>query len=171
MRTAPLASISSWFLTGFILLMVVSCSANLAPPFDKKVADGLDAVNIEIMTLFATTSQGTNKDTFPSREEKYNSVIGKLDALALSAGARPIPKNSVTQAINHLLDERQGKPLADQGSTPPDAYSINKISETITEMRETDRKQGVTSYEAQAFKRQASIYLDQAITYENFLQR
>ena len=38
-------------------------------------------------------------------------------------------------------------------------------------MRDTDRKQGLTAFEVGAFKGQATIYFDQAITYENFLQR
>ena len=49
-------------------------------PYDKNVAEGLTAANTEAMTLMATTSQGTDKSTFSSREEKYNALIGKLDA-------------------------------------------------------------------------------------------
>lgn len=153
------------------LLTLAGCATQLAPSYDKTVADGLSAASAETMTLLASTSQGTNKSTFPSREEKYNALIGKLEALALSAGARPMPKNKVTEAINTLLEKRGGKPIADDDSTPPSAHSIKKIAETLTKMRDTDRKQGVTAYESAAFKGQIVIYFDQAITYENFLQR
>ncbi|WP_336751768.1 hypothetical protein [Aeromonas hydrophila] len=154
-----------------VLLSIAGCATQLAPPYDKNVAEGLVAANTESMTLMAAVSQGTDKNSFSSREEKYNELIGKLDALALSAGARPMPKNKVTDAINKLLEKRGGKPIDDDDSTPPSAHSIKRIAETLVDMRNVDRKQGVTAYEVQTFKRQLVIYLDQAITYENFLQR
>jgi len=153
------------------LLSIAGCATQLAPPYDKNVAEGLTAANTEAMTLMAAASQGTDKSTFSSREEKYNALIGKLDALALSAGARPMPKNKVTDAINKLLEKRGGKAIDDDDGTPPSAHSIKRIAETLTKMRDTDKKQGVTAFEAQAFKGQLVIYFDQAITYENFLQR
>lgn len=152
-------------------LSLTGCATQLAPPYDKNVADGLVTVSIETMTLLAATSQGTDKSTFSSRKDKYNMLIGKLDALALLAGARPMPKNKVTDAINTLLEKRGGKPIDNDDSTLPSAHSIQKISETLTKMRDTDEKQGITALEAQAFKGQVVIYFDQAITYENFLQR
>lgn len=152
-------------------LSLTGCATQLAPPYDKKVADGLVSISIETMTLLAATSQGTDKSTFSSRKDKYNTLIGRLDALAISAGARPMPKNKVTDAINMLLEKRGRKPIDYDDSTPPSAHSIQKISETLTKMRDTDEKQGITALETQAFKGQVIIYFDQAITYENFLQR
>lgn len=154
-----------------VFLSLVGCATQLAPPYDKTVAEGLSTSNTETMTLLAATSQGTDKSTFSSREEKYNTLIGKLEALALSAGARPMPKNKGTDAISKLLEKRGGKPIDDDDSTPPSAHSIKKVAETLAKMRDTDKKQGITAYEAQAFKGQIVIYFDQAITYENFLQR
>lgn len=152
-------------------LLLVGCAIQLAPPYDKTVIEGLSVANTETMTLLAATSNGTDKNSFSAREEKYNTLIGKLEALALSSGARPMPKNKVTDTINKLLEKRGGKPLDDDDSTPPSAHSIKKIADTLTKMRDTDKKQGVTAYEALAFKGQVIIYFDQAITYENFLQR
>lgn len=154
-----------------VFLSLAGCATQLAPSYDKNVAEGLSAANTETMTLLATASQGTDKSTFSSREDKYNNLIGKLDAIALSAGARPVPKNKVTEVINKLLEKRGGKPIDDDDSTPPSSHSIKKIAETLTKMRDADKKQGVTAFEVQAFKGQVVIYFDQAITYENFLQR
>ncbi|WP_429235066.1 hypothetical protein [Aeromonas salmonicida] len=153
------------------LLFIAGCATQLAPSYDKNVVDGLNSVNVEVMTLMAAVSQGTNKNTFSSREEKYNPLIGKLDALALSAGARPMPVNNVTDAINNFLEERGGQPIIDDGSTPPSAHAIKKIAESLAKMKDVDKKQGLTMYEVKAFKGQVVIYFDQAITYENFLQR
>ena len=154
-----------------LAFLVAGCAVQLAPPYDKAVAEGLIAANTEVMTLLASMSNGTDKSTFAVREKNYSAAIGKLDSLAVLAGARPMPKNKVTDAINRLLDKRGGKPLEDDDSTPPSAHAIKKISETLAKMRDTDRKQGITAYEALAFKGQIVIYFDQAITYENFLQR
>jgi hypothetical protein len=153
------------------LLSITGCAIQLAPSFDKNVVEGLNLANTEVMTLMASTSEGTDKNTFSSRKEKYNTLIGKADALALSAGARPMPKNKITDAINKLLEKRGGKPIDDDDATPASAQSIRRVAETLTKMRDTDKKQGITTHEAHAFKKQLAIYLDQAITYENFLQR
>lgn len=154
-----------------VLLVLASCAVQLAPPYDKVVADGLNQANTETMILMATVSVGTSAGTFASRESQYNKLIGSIDALGLLAGARPMPKNRVTDAINQTLDKRQSQALTDDDSTPPSAHAIKKVAETLTKMRDTDRKQGITVIEARAFKGQVVVFFDQAITYENFLQR
>ncbi|MFC0348862.1 hypothetical protein [Undibacterium danionis] len=153
------------------LLFLVGCATQLAPAYDKNVADGLNASSVDAMTLFATMSSGTKAQDFSTRADRYASLIGKLDALALAAGARPLPKNKVTDSINRFLEKRGASVLSDDDATPPSAHAIRQISATLSKMRDTDQKQGVTAYEVIAFKGQASIYFDQAITYENFLQR
>lgn len=154
-----------------VALSLFGCATQLAPPYDKALVDGLYTVNTETMILLATASGGTKPDTFSTREEKYNALIGQLDALAILAAARPVPKNKVTEAINQLLEKRGSETVVEDDATPPSAHAIKKISETLSKMRDTDRKQGVTATEVQAFRGQAVIYFDQAITYENFLQR
>lgn len=155
----------------FLVLSMAGCATQLAPPYDKVVTDGITQINTEVMTLFAAVSSGTRADTFQSREEKYNSVIGKLDALVIQAGARPVPRNRVTEVINKLLDSRGTEAVTDDDGNPPSATALKKVAETITKMRDTDKKQGVSPIKVQAFKGQASTFLDQATTYENFLQR
>ena len=154
-----------------LAILVSGCAVQLAPPYDKAIADGLATANTETMTLLASVSAGTKSATYSKREDKYNDLIGKLEALALQAGARPMPKNKVTDAINKALEKRDGKALPDDDVTPPSAHAIHKVAETLTKMRDTDKKQGVTAFEVTAFKGQIVIYFDQAITYENFLQR
>ncbi|HSC80729.1 MAG TPA: hypothetical protein VLC08_10265 [Chitinolyticbacter sp.] len=169
MSIRPLALVR--FATLALWLLLSGCATQLAPAYDRAVVDGLNATAVETMTLLASVSAGTTAASFPVREERYNQLIGRLEALALLAGARPVPKNKVTDAINAKLAERGSPPLDDDGSTPPSVHAIKKIAETVTKLRDTDRKQGVTAFEAMAFKGQIAIYLDQAITYENFLQR
>lgn len=154
-----------------IFISLIGCTTQLAPPYDKAVTEILNLANTEAMTLLVATAHGTDKSTFSVREERYNALIGRLEALVLLAGARPMPKNKVTEVINKLVEKRGGKPIDDDDSIPPSAHSIRKIAETITVMRNTDKKQGVSALEVNSFKGIIVIYFDQAITYENFLQR
>jgi hypothetical protein len=123
------------------------------------------------MTLLASASAGTKPGDFNARAERYSMLIGQLDALAIFAGARPIPKNKVSDTINRVLDKRGTAPITEDDATPPSAHAIRKVSEAFAKMRDTDRKQGVTATEVLAFKGLVTIYFDQAVTYENFLQR
>jgi len=158
-------------ISSLLLALLVSCATQLAPPYDKAVSDGLAAVNVEVMQLFATTSSGTQAATFTSREQSYNATIGKLDALVLQANARPAPDTRLIGTINSFLDKQGIPPVVEVNGEIPSAGALRKVSETVTKMRDTDRKQGVTAFESATFKQQASIYLDQALTYEAFLKR
>jgi len=109
--------------------------------------------------------------SFAAREEKYNALIGKFEALSLAAGARPMPSNKAIDVINSALERRGGKALPADETTPPSAHPLKKVAAALAKMRDTDRKQGLTQYETMAFQGEVNIYLDQALTYENFLQR
>jgi hypothetical protein len=153
------------------LCLLFGCATQLAPTYDKTVVDGLNTSSVDAMTLFATISAGSKAQDFGARADRYASLIGKLDALALAAAARPLPKNKVTDSINRFLEKRGATALSDDDATPPSAHAIQRISVTLAKMRDTDQKQGLSAYEIIAFKGQVSTYFDQAITYENFLQR
>lgn len=150
---------------------LAACQVQLAPAYDKALAEGLSQTSADSMTLLASAAGGTSAGTYASRRDEYSQLIGRLEALALAAGARPMPKNKVGDAINRLLEKRGSPALEDDDATPPSAHAIRKVAETFAKMRDTDRKQGVTAFEVEAFKGQVRIYLDQAITYENFLER
>lgn len=159
----------AWLLT--LCLFLSACATQLAPEYDEALLEGLNDASAEVMTLFASASGGTTANTFPAREDRYNNLIGRLDAMVIAAGARPVPQNRVTDTINRLLEARGHQPLENDDATPPSAHAIQRVSETLAKMRDTDKRQGVTALEVQAFRGQAVIYFDQAITYENFLQR
>lgn len=152
-----------------ILLLFSACATTLAPSYDQAIVDGLGSTNRKLMEFFASASFGTNPATYGDREGTYNSMIGTLDALAIQARARPIPKNEITKRVNEALEKR-GIDVLD-GDDAPSAVAMDKISETMTKMRDVDKKQGVTAFEVKVFKGQVAIYLDQAITYESYLER
>jgi hypothetical protein len=159
------------FLLVSLTFVLSGCVTQLAPRYDTVVVDGLATASTDAMTLLATATHGTTRATFPQREEKYNSVIGKFEALAVQAAARPMPKNKASDLVNKVLQNHGTAALKDDEFVPPSVHAIKEVAETITKMRDTDKKQGITEAEALLFKRQVSIYLDQAMTYENFLQR
>ena len=170
----PFLHLRRWCGIQFVIslfCLLSACSMPLAPNYDKAVSDALNAANTEAMTLFASVSLGVQKYDFASRADQYAQVIGKLDALAISANARPVPKNAVTDKVNAVLDKTLPITIESSDARLPSVVAIRKIAETVTKMRDTDIKQGLSTYEVIAFKQQASIYFDQAITYENFLQR
>jgi hypothetical protein len=152
-----------------LVFMLTGCATTLAPQYDKALVDGLTKTNVEVMEFLASVSDGTQRDTFDQRKEKYAHLVGLFDALEIQAKARPAPSNKIIDKINDILSKR-GVPMPEDSETPS-ATAMEKISGTLVKMRDTDQKQGVTSIEVQAFKNQISIYLDQALTYESFLER
>ena len=152
-----------------LLIFTASCTTQLAPDYDKTIVDGLIQSNTEMMEFFASIVDGTKPQNFTDREKTYIKLIGKFDALALQAGARPIPSNEITKKITQRFEDR-GLTIDDDGKGPS-ATAMTKIAETLQKCRDTDKKQGVTRLEVAAFKGQASIYMDQALTYEQFLER
>jgi hypothetical protein len=149
--------------------IVVGCATQLAPLYDKALVDGITAVNTDVMTLFASMAGGSVKGTYQERSDKYDKAIGTVDALAIQSAARPVPTNRGSEAANKWLEKRHVPPLTE--GEIPSAIALREISKTIQKMRETDQKQGVTATEVSAFKNQVVIYMDQAVTYEAFLQR
>lgn len=153
-----------------MILLLVGCTATLAPPYDKTLVDGLKKANTEVMTFFASVYSGTEKATFDVRKKAYASLIGQFDALALQARIRGLPKDGkLIKKVNESLNKREVANLDD--SEIPSATALSKISGALIVMRVADQKQGLTATEIQGFKNNVSIYLDQALTYESFLKR
>lgn len=147
----------------------IGCATQLAPLYDKAIVDGITTTNKDAMTFFALMSNGTTSHGYQDRADAYNKLIGNLDALEIQAQARPVPKTKTVDAVNKWLEKRGLPAVTDDGI--PSATALKEMAKTLKKMRDTDRKQGVTATEVQAFKNQTSIYMDQAMTYESFLKR
>jgi hypothetical protein len=153
--------------------LFAGCAVSLAPKFDQDIVDNLSASSTEIFQLIAEVTGGTTKSDYDKREAKYNHVIGKLEALALQINARPVPNNKIVNKIigkaNERLKQRGVSTLISANDTAPSATAIKNVLANITKMKETDKLQGVTAFEVQAFKGNITLFLDQALTYERFL--
>jgi len=156
------------YLTAFSFLLLASCKTYLAPNYDQVIIDKSTEAATKTFQFFAAVSDGTNANSFLSREISYNELIGHFETLKLMARARPIPKNKTTQRINKLLEEKNGPTNSDDY---PSAFAFNRIVENLVKMKATDKKSGLNAFVVQAFKGEIEIFLDQAITYESFLKR
>jgi hypothetical protein len=150
-------------------LILSACAIKLAPAYDKTVVEGLGALNEQMMTLFASVSGGTQAASFDRRQEAYNTIIGKLDAIKIQSDARPVPPSNFSQIFGG-----GGRPASPDDVTQlraPTGDILTTMINTMTKMRDTDRKQGLTPFEVSAFKNNIVISMDQALTYEKALER
>lgn len=151
-----------------IFLSFSQCTTSLAPQFDELIFQDLSSSSEEILTFFASVEKGTDSDSFLKREANYNQLIGQFEALELKTRARPIPANSVLDRVNKALEIRGSTEIS---GDYPSAHAMGKIAETLKMMKQTDATTDLGEITVKTFKNQILIYLDQALTYENFLNR
>lgn len=163
-KVSPLKALLILYIMG-----VVGCATQLAPKYDAALFKGVTDANIKIMELFASVSAGTESSTCSEREKSYNTVIGSVDALALQSKARPMPENSITEKVNEYLESRGVGSMA--GDVAPSASALENVSNQLARMKEVDCKSGLTDGAVATFKNAVIISMDQAITYESFLDR
>ncbi len=153
----------------FFAIGLLGCVKQLAPKYDAALFTGVTEVNVRIMSLFASVSAGTDSSTCEERVPLYNGIIGKVEALAMQSKARPVPENSVTDKVNAYLDSR-GIGAVNDG-VAPSADSLSEVSKQLSKMKQTDCKTGLKPIVVELFKNNVITSMDQAITYESFLQR
>jgi hypothetical protein len=149
-----------------LIFALAACAVRLAPDYDKRIVDGLSAANEEMMTFFAAVSAGTTAASYSQREPRYNAIIGKLDAMKVQSQARPVPASSFVSRLGVGPASTESQP-----ASAPTTSILATMSETVTKMRDTDKRQGITAVEVAAFKGSFVISMSQALTYENALQR
>ena len=154
------------------LFSLAGCAASLAPKFNQTIIDDLSAATTHVFQLLANASGGTSNANFDARSEMYNTVIGEMEALELEIEARPMPNNKTVNKIIEKANSRlqsKGGTLITANTTAPSATAIQKIIDNLTVMKKTDQLQGLKATEVNAFKGDIKLYLDQALTYESFL--
>lgn len=157
---------------GFVFLFS-SCAVSLAPKFDQGIVDNLSASSIEVFQLLSEVSAGTKNTDYDKRDEKYNNIIGKLEALELQIKARPMPKNKIADkvisGVNEKLKVSGVSNFISSQDVAPSATALENIVKNISQMKDTDKLQGITKTEALVFKNNIEIFFDQSLTYERFL--
>ncbi|NRB40288.1 MAG: hypothetical protein HRU20_17775 [Pseudomonadales bacterium] len=170
MKADNFRAIKIFTLPLFLLMaLLTGCATQMAPRYDEALYKGITQSNIEIMTLFASLSSGTEKNTFVTREARYNTLIGTVEALAIQSRARPMPESAITEQVNIYLKNRNIGPL--QHNEAPSTNALHQIAKQLVKMKEVDKKSGLKAALVPIFKNAVVISLDQAITYESFLNR
>ncbi|AWF82068.1 hypothetical protein BTJ40_15215 [Microbulbifer sp. A4B17] len=152
-----------------LLTILVNGCSQIAPRYDAALYSGLTTVNVEIMEFFSSVSSGTDKNSYSTRDKKYHALIGKVDALAMQSKTRPVPESKMLSKINEYL-ESSGKDISFE-QEPPSVASLEKISESLNMMRTEDEDKGLNTTAVSLFKNEIVISMDQALTYESFLNR
>ncbi|MEC5383156.1 hypothetical protein VSX64_20225 [Aurantimonas sp. C2-6-R+9] len=160
-RSFPSAISVRWL--GALLIILLSavtlggCAIRLAPSHDASLVQGLEQTTEKTMGLFAEVADGAERDTYPDRAAAYNEIIGKAEALRLSALVRPVPPPSFLSK-------------SDTGSSVTPEILIEVIK-TVRTMQRTDRTLGLRSSLVQGFKQSFETSMAQALFYEKALQR
>ncbi|GAB2899940.1 hypothetical protein ACCI51_16655 [Microbulbifer echini] len=162
----PMKVISA--LSVFLAILVSSCT-QLAPRYDAELYSDLTEVNAELMQFFSSVSHGTSRDSYTERNQNYHSLIGKIDAMALQSNTRPIPNKDTLEEINNYLNSKGTNIVFE--AEPPSVASLERISSSLNRMREEDEDKGLRATAVALFKNEIVISMDQALTYETFLNR
>lgn len=155
-------------LAAFLLLggLLAACTTQLAPAYSPALVQGLQTLNQQAMQLFAQTAGGVPQATFPQRQETYTALIGQANALANLARARPDPAGLPKFVESKLRDWTKVQTFA-----APTGDILTKIAGGLSTMRDSDQQAGLTPQEAQLFQGGFNIDIQQALMYENALNR
>lgn len=129
------------------VLSIAACTIQLAPDYDPALSSGIRSVNGEIMSLYSSTSMGTSADTFADRADRYDQIIGSLDALALQSQSRPIPDSALRGKIDQYLKERHAYPtkLSDADQSELAAIQARMASRCAARLKLTTPKQNAAA--------------------------
>ncbi|SAL80119.1 hypothetical protein AWB71_06047 [Caballeronia peredens] len=95
----------------FVMLTSAACTTiQIAPDYDPALVAGIGKSTNDIMSMYASTSLGTRADNFASRVDRYDQILGELDALAVQAQSRPIPDEALRDKLEQYLKDRQALP-------------------------------------------------------------
>lgn len=155
------------FLLCFFLMN--GCVTMVPPPYDKGLSDEIASVNAAIMRFFASVSEGTSADSYKDREEKYNILIGKLDALIIEARSRPTPEKKVLEEVSSCL--KCGNVSITRDITEVSPLAISEVKKKMVEMRKADKDKGLKDDVLRDYETYIKKNIKEALIYENCLER
>lgn len=152
-----------------VLLFIASgCTTKLAPEYDKALVDGITNSSPKLLELFASVSTGASSD-YTKREKTYNELIGAFQSLQIQSQSRPVPDNAAVRKITDALAAKYPN-LKVNGETPS-ATALGEIANQLLHMKENDKSNKLPATKVDLYKNASVTALDQAITYESFLER
>jgi hypothetical protein len=166
-----------------LALALGACTVQLAPAYDASVVTALNTANTQTQTLFASISAGVTPATFSTREQQYDAVIGQFAAIESQLQARPTPAPPSTFFFDSKTLPPNDTKLIQTLTSAPSIADVSTLVDTLTTMRDTDRKMGLppsTPHDCVAgapnptaclFENSYKISFNDALTYEMALQR
>ena len=170
-RATYLFGLLSFFQLLAVLLVLSGCAIQLAPAYDKTIIEGLTDANEQTLVLFASVSSGVSASGFAKREQTFNEVIGKFDAVETQVRTRPYPRSLLAKVTGSgpPIDAKPSQlPRLDQA---PSIQAIASIVDVLTHMREFDRAGRLSKSILTGLRQSYDIAIDQALTYEKALER
>jgi hypothetical protein len=167
-RWPPFAALGPTLVAALALLLL-ACTAQLAPSYDDYIDNNLTRLSQTIETYYAAMpAAGYSRESFPKQEAFYADTLGKIEALKTRAAARPVPESGVTRFFG-----MQQKPngAVGIGNEIPTVANLNLVADALQQLRDTQRTSGLSPSFAQRTIEQIRIALRNAITYEMALKR
>ena len=158
----------------FVLCTALSaCAVQLAAPYDSAIVANLDTANQDVHQLFAQVGTIVDASTFPTRKPLYDKIVGELGALDVQIRARPTPNPKAIQKATAALQRVHvaSIPVDPNFTAYPSARAVGDLARIIQRMEDQDSKHGLRGGATETFRGFADLYLQQAITYENYLKR
>jgi hypothetical protein len=175
-RSAPTApSRSAWhsviaFLA--VALVLAGCGIRLAPNYDRDIIDGLARTNEDALTLFASVANGAPPGSYPRRVDAYNALQGKLESVGAMVKARGTPQPPATGvALLGVVGVQNAQQQADQYMQPSTGPNIEAMIRIVNLMRNDDSRGKLSALSVMTLKNNFSAEMNQALTYEKFLNR
>lgn len=153
----------------FFVLSITGCAVQLAPTYNKDIVTGITVANKDVLEFLSSVDAGTTQSTFANRKDKYDKLIGAFESISTQIKARPIPSNKVKDKVNELLSKRGVQKLVD--ADYPSQIAIEEIVKNLKKMKDKDGNSDIGKTAIDVFKSAINISVDQALTYENFLER
>ena len=151
------------------ILSISGCDVQLAPTYNKDIVTGITVANKDALEFLSSVDAGTTQSTFANRKDKYDKLIGAFESISTQIKTRPIPSNKVKDKVNELLSKRGVQTLAD--ADYPSQSAIDEVTKNLRKMKEKDSTNDIARPAIDIFKSAINISIDQALTYENFLER
>ena len=153
-------------------LALAGCGVRLAPNYDRDIIDGLARANEDALTLFASVANGAPPGTYSRRVDAYNALQGKLESVGAMVKARGTPQAPATGiALLGVVGVQNAQQQADQVMQPSTGPNIEAMIRIVNLMRNDDSKNRLSALSVMTLKNNFSAEMNQALTYEKFLNR
>lgn len=152
-----------------LLSSFTSCMQKLAPSYNKDIVSAIVSANKETLELLASIEQGGKMADFSKRQEKYDKIIGAYESVCTQIKARPIPDSKLNQKIDIFLQKNGLSAIGD--TNYPSFDSITQFLLELRKLKDLDSQRDVAKVSVDLCKSSFNTSIQQALFYENFLER